>query len=242
MLQRTVEGMIGVSLTSETDLNLVRAVDGAALCNKPFDHIYMDNVFPGDLYREILENLPAAEQLSSAVCPLRAAGRRDQHAAAYVSLSRKSLAPATRAAQGLEQGRRGTLFPGTRGLIQAKIPGGARRSLSAGSREHCAVPRAHSGARSSRLSHRHSFRHADQGHHGPVLSAQRHSQAHLGTIFHATKQKDGTDQPVAMQFLPASGYAFPVRGQESWHSAAKTSEADGERRSIMLTYYGWMNI
>lgn len=40
-----------------------------------------------------------------------------------------------------------------------------------------------------------------------------------------------------MQFLPATGYAFAVRKKESWHSAPKTSAVDGERRSIMLTYY-----
>ena len=40
-----------------------------------------------------------------------------------------------------------------------------------------------------------------------------------------------------MQFMPASGYAFPVRRKESWHSAPRTTEADGARRSILLTYY-----
>ena len=63
------------------------------------------------------------------------------------------------------------------------------------------------------------------------------SQAHLGTVFHTNRRNDGSDQPVAMQFLPASGYAFAVRKKESWHSVPKTTEADGERRSIMLTYY-----
>jgi hypothetical protein len=40
-----------------------------------------------------------------------------------------------------------------------------------------------------------------------------------------------------MPFLPASGYAFAVRRKESWHSVPATTAADGERRSIMLTYY-----
>ncbi len=40
-----------------------------------------------------------------------------------------------------------------------------------------------------------------------------------------------------MPFLPASGYAFPVSLTESWHSAAPTTAADGERVSMMVTYY-----
>ena len=37
--------------------------------------------------------------------------------------------------------------------------------------------------------------------------------------------------------MPATGYAFPVTQTKSWHSAARTTEADGERVSMMVTYY-----
>ena len=40
-----------------------------------------------------------------------------------------------------------------------------------------------------------------------------------------------------MPFLPASGYAFPVALTKSWHSAATASDRDGERVSMMVTYY-----
>src|SRR4029078_3518137 len=40
-----------------------------------------------------------------------------------------------------------------------------------------------------------------------------------------------------MPFLTASGYAFPVSLTKSWHSAATTSAGDGERVSMMVTYY-----
>ena len=40
-----------------------------------------------------------------------------------------------------------------------------------------------------------------------------------------------------MPFMPATGYAFPVSLTESWHSAAETTEQDGERVSMMVTYY-----
>jgi len=63
------------------------------------------------------------------------------------------------------------------------------------------------------------------------------SQRHLGTIFHAGENGEAAEQTVQMQFLPASGYAFPVARTKSWHSAANASEADGERVSMMVTYY-----
>jgi hypothetical protein len=41
----------------------------------------------------------------------------------------------------------------------------------------------------------------------------------------------------ALAFRPATGYAFPVVYHATWHSVAPTSDADGERSSLMLTYY-----
>jgi hypothetical protein len=63
------------------------------------------------------------------------------------------------------------------------------------------------------------------------------SQRHLGTIFHAGDNGEPAKRTVQMQFLPATGYAFPVARKKSWHSAANASEADGERVSMMVTYY-----
>lgn len=63
------------------------------------------------------------------------------------------------------------------------------------------------------------------------------SQKHLGTVFHEGPSGEAALRTRKMQFLPASGYAFPVQKEESWHSAETTTAADGERMSIMLTYY-----
>lgn len=65
----------------------------------------------------------------------------------------------------------------------------------------------------------------------PKDSAQRH----LGTLFH--NDKEGSGAATQMPFEPSTGYAFPVSLTKSWHSAAATSEADGERISMMVTYY-----
>lgn len=63
------------------------------------------------------------------------------------------------------------------------------------------------------------------------------SQRHLGTIFHEGDSGDAAERTTQMSFAPKTGYAFPVSLTKSWHSAATTSEADGERVSMMVTYY-----
>jgi hypothetical protein len=63
------------------------------------------------------------------------------------------------------------------------------------------------------------------------------SQRHIGTIFHESDEGAGANKTTQMPFLPASGYAFPVTQTKSWHSAAETSEKDGERVTMMVTYY-----
>jgi hypothetical protein len=63
------------------------------------------------------------------------------------------------------------------------------------------------------------------------------SQRHIGTIFHESDEGAGAKKTTQMPFLPASGYAFPVSLTKSWHSAAKTTEQDGERVTMMVTYY-----
>lgn len=63
------------------------------------------------------------------------------------------------------------------------------------------------------------------------------SQRGLGTIFHESNSGPGAERTTQMQFMPATGYAFPVSLTKSWHSAATASDGDGERVSMMVTYY-----
>jgi hypothetical protein len=62
-------------------------------------------------------------------------------------------------------------------------------------------------------------------------------QRHVGTIFHESNSGEGAERTTQMPFMPASGYAFPVSLTKSWHSAATTTPKDGERVSMMVTYY-----
>ena len=66
---------------------------------------------------------------------------------------------------------------------------------------------------------------------------QDESQRHIGTIFHEGESGDSAERTTQLPFVPATGYAFPVAITKSWHSAPLTTEADGERVSMMVTYY-----
>jgi len=63
------------------------------------------------------------------------------------------------------------------------------------------------------------------------------SQRNIGTIFHEAETGTGAEKTTQMPFMPATGYAFPVSLTQSWHSAATTTDSDGERVSMMITYY-----
>jgi hypothetical protein len=63
------------------------------------------------------------------------------------------------------------------------------------------------------------------------------SQRDIGTIFHESNEGEGAERTTQMPFMPATGYAFPVSLTKSWHSAATSTARDGERVSMMVTFY-----
>lgn len=239
MLQQTTQNTADAATAREPrrDFDLVRVVDSAPLLNAPFDHIRLENVFPAQFYREMMANFPAEKQFH----PL---------------FHRDAMT-----ADGGSTRMRTYLYP----ELLWRLPGSQRRiwgkiaaALMSDALE-LAFKRKFREALEDRfqieaesiplypipilvrdLPGYHIRIHSDAL--SKAITAQFYipsdnSQAHLGTVFHTTRALDGTDQPMAMQFLPATGYAFAVRKKESWHSARKTTPADGERRSIMLTYY-----
>ena len=64
------------------------------------------------------------------------------------------------------------------------------------------------------------------------------TQRGIGTIFHESDRGCGRQADDANGIRAGIGYAFPVSLTKSWHSAATTNEqCDGERVSMMVTYY-----
>lgn len=218
------------------EAGLAQAVARAPLRDAPFDHIYMEDLFPAAFYRSLLGNLP-------------------EPAAFHPLHHHDAMRP-----DGSSTRRRLYLYPES----LRRLPRGPRRIWSGVAAALRAPALELAFKRKFRAALEDRFQEAAEriplypvpilvrdlpgyriGVHADALvkaiTVQFYlpsdaSQAHLGTVFHTARQPD-TDRPVAMPFLPASGYAFAVRRSESWHSVPQTSEADGERRSIMLTYY-----
>lgn len=239
MSQQMVHSTAGAPAAAgaEGEWNLPAVIDAAPLREAPFDHIRLDNIFPAAFYRDLLANLPAAGQYH----PLfhRDAMTEDG------SSTRMRMYLYPELLWRLPSAQRKIWGKISSALMSKELELAFKRKFrdaledrfqqSAESIPLYPIPilvrdlpgyhiRIHSDALSKAITVQ-------------FYIPNDNSQAHLGTVFHTTRAQDGSDQPIAMQFLPASGYAFAVRKKESWHSAPKTTEADGERRSIMLTYY-----
>jgi hypothetical protein len=231
------DGMPGSPAPVDLAVDLVAVVEATPLETKPFDHIYMRDIFPPTFYAALLDRLPATGRY-----------RELRH--------RDAIRPDGRSAR-----RKFYLFPEQIMLLPSN-----HRSLwlslckQLRSRElQEAFKRRFRGAlerRFGRSIDRLSFYPVPMllrdfggyriGIHGDSMSKaitvqlylpRDEAQAHLGTRLHDGRDGEAASRVLALQFLPASGYAFPVMRHESWHSVAQTSEADGVRDSLMLTYY-----
>jgi hypothetical protein len=247
MSQQLAEGRAGAPAVSATEsatesasgpsLDLARVVDRAPLRTEPFDHIQMENVFPAGLYGDLLAKLPARDKFHQLYH--RDALRQDGTSTRL----RLYLYPEILwRLPGAERALWGKI---SQALCSKALEDAFKRKFRAALEDRFQMPAEKVGLYPVPILVR------DQpgyriGIHSDALTKAitvqfympgDTAQAHLGTVFHTTRAKDGTDRPLAMQFLPSTGYAFAVRKKESWHSAPTTTEGDGERRSIMLTYY-----
>lgn len=218
-------------------LDLARVVDRAALRTAPFDHVCLEQVFPADLYGEMLANYPAVDLFYPVPHPdaLRPDGSSTR---LQMYLTPEQLAR-------LPEEQRLIWGPIATALRSPDLEAAFKRKFRTAleDRFRMAAERIHLRPMATLVRDLPGYRigiHADVP--TKAITVQFYlpsdgSQAHLGTIFHTTGQDDGSDQPLAMQFLPSCGYAFPVSPKESWHSVPATNDADGERWSIKLTYY-----
>jgi len=215
----------------------VDAVERSELRHSPFDHIYMVNVLSPSAYEALLAQMPDRRFYHE----LRHedAMRADGHSTRlrmylYPELLRH-LPPAQRSAW-TEIGR---------AFCSPLLEKAFRRKFSSVLEARFGKPASQIGLYPVPILLRDQpgYRigiHADSP--SKAITVQFYlppdeQQQHLGTIFHEGNRGERAERTIQMPFMPATGYAFPVSLTESWHSAARTSEADGERVSMMVTYY-----
>jgi len=237
---------IPVSTVDEECLELAARVWAAPLEEKPCLHVYLEDLFPPAYYRRILDHLPETRRYRELTH--RDAMQADGHSARrkfYLLPEHIALLPAEQRAfwKGLSRVLRGRpLQEAFKSKFRAALERRFGRSIDQLS--FYPVPVLLRDLGGYRI-----------GIHGDgrrkAITVQLYlprdeSQAHLGTVFHEGRSGEAAARTKRLAFRPATGYAFPVIRHESWHSVPQTSHADGERNSLMLTYYvqdgvsGWL--
>jgi hypothetical protein len=221
----------------QIEQSLIAAVERSELRHRPFDHIYMERVIEPSAYEPLLAAIPE---------------RRFYHELSHLDAMR---------ADGSSTRLRMYLYP----ELLWRLPRDQRQVWTAVARALCSKRLEKAFKRKFHTALEERFRRPldrisiypipillrDQpgyriGIHSDALSKaitvqfylpHDASQRHIGTIFHEGDSGEAAERTTQMLFMPSTGYAFPVSEAKSWHSAATTSDADGERVSMMVTYY-----
>jgi len=227
----------GVAQSTTVEAELVAAVEGSALRQHPFDHIYMEDLFDPVSYAALLNAMPdrrTYHELSH-----RDAMRADG------SSTRLRLYLYPELLWRLPREQRRIWMPVARALCSKRLEDSFKDKFRAALEDRFGKPVEQIGLYPVPILLRDQpgYRigvHSDA--ETKAITVQFYlprdaSQRHVGTIFHEGGTGEATQRTTQLEFMPATGYAFPVALTRSWHSAAQTTEGDGERVSMMVTYY-----
>lgn len=216
---------------------LRQIVDESALEATPFDHVYLDGVFPEALYVRVLEHLPDIRYY-----------RELRHCDA--------IGPDGRSAR-----RKFYLYPEHIWFLPRRLRAfwlghtrilRSRELQDAFKRKFKSTLEQRFGRSIDRLTFypiallvrdRAGYRisiHSDIPRKAITVQfylPPDETQVSLGTILHEGLEGEAAGRTRTLAFRPASGYAFPVVEGRSWHSVARVPEGIGERNSLILTYF-----
>ena len=216
---------------------LVEAVERSSLRQHPFDYVYLEELFAPDAYRRMLSELPAPAQFHQLVH--RDALRPDG------SSTRLRMYLYPELLKQLPKNQRDVWVPVAEALCAPELESAFKAKFRSAleQRFNKPVEQVRFYPIPILLRDQPGYRigiHADVP--SKAITVQFYlppdeAQRHIGTIFHEGREGDAAGRTTQMPFMPATGYAFPVSATKSWHSAAQTTANDGERVSMMLTYY-----
>lgn len=216
---------------------LVAGIERSELRCSPFDHIYMDHVLSQTDYNSLVETMPDRRFFHEQRHPdaMRADGRsRRLRMYLYPELLWR-----------LPSEQRQIWRPIARALCSRRLEHAFKRKFRSALEDRFGQPLDTIGIFPVPvlLRDQPGYRigiHSDAANKAITVQfylPRDSSLQHVGTIFHDGGSGASASRTTQMPFLPATGYAFPVCATKSWHSAAETTEADGERVSMMVTYY-----
>lgn len=229
--------------------HLIGRIEATPAIHEPFDHVYLEDVFPPDLYAQMLRSFPATETYT------RAAERHygnGQHIRSMYPLSETGLAQLSDDLRELWQGVVAALTaPALKeamykklardlvlryGVSQAEAPNlaGFSRPVLYRETEGFEIP-PHPDTRKKVVT-MHLYLPAD------------HSQLDLGTALYRRKLLawpfggwHGRFEKVKQfSFRPNSGYAFVVNNKitrKSWHGREELPPGAGVRNTLLNTFY-----
>jgi hypothetical protein len=236
-MERVEERSAALPTAGLIERSMVATVERSPLLEDPFDHVYMEDIFSPEVYAALVGMLPE---------------RRFYHQLMHRDAIRSD---------GSSTRLRMYLYP----ELLRRLPSGQREAWMAVGKALCSKELQTAFKRKFRGALEQRFRkpvetlglypvpillrdlpgyrigiHSDVG--SKAITVQFYlprddSQRHMGTIFHEGSSGELAEKMTKMVFKPASGYAFPVALTKSWHSAPTVMEADGERISMMVTYY-----
>ena len=212
---------------------IARRIAAAPVDPAPSGNIFMEDMLPAHVYRELLDRLPGDEALDPIIHPdaITADGRRTRY---LLDLTYDSLARIAPEDQDFWEAMIAVFTaPEITQAIVAKFEPELRARFGNALPDLVAVPILYRDYPGYRIGI-----HPDTARKIATLQfylPEDESQMHLGTSFHR-RTASGFDRLKTNEFKPNSAYSF-VRTEESWHSVDEMGPNENVRNTIALTFY-----
>jgi hypothetical protein len=218
--------------------SVVANIEAGAAVEAPFHHLEFGRVFPDDVYRAMVEAMPAAADYR----PLP--GRNKGNIRADGTATRVKIDIFPEYTRHLPAPKREVWELVGAALTSSEVQAAFMRRLAPGLERrfgpgHAAVGMYPIPVLTRDIPGYRITPHTDTRWKGITVQLylpRDDAHPHIGTIFHARLPDGSMPKVRQMRFSPNTGYAFAV-GDDSWHSADPVGDEVTTRDSILLTYF-----
>jgi hypothetical protein len=227
----------------QRDLNRIvdhvaAAIDTAPEGKDPFFHLKLQNVFPDDIYAEMMEEMPLATDYR------HMSGRTKSTRSMNGGGTRVKIDLFPEYIRHLPAEKRKVWAIVGKALCSAKVRDAFMRRLAPGLERRYGQSYKDVGMYPIPILTRDvpGYRigiHPDTHWKGMTIQLylpRDSSTTHIGTIFHEVRPDGSMPKHTQMKFAPNTGYAFAV-AENTWHSADTVGPEVTTRDSILLTYF-----
>ncbi len=226
-----------IALKKLTD-HIVSAIAAASKVERPFYHLEFGNIFPDDVYAQMLDAMPKSSDYRALP------GRNGGNLRADGTSTRVKIDLFPEYIRHLREPKRTTWDLVGCALTSAAVQDAFVEALAPGLEKRFGKDFRDTGMYPIPVLTRDIpgyliTPHTDTRWKGITvqLYCPRDDKAtHIGTIFHGRLPDGSLPKVTKMKFAPNSGYAFAV-GTDTWHSADPVDNSVETRDSILLTYF-----